>query len=117
MTNSITRIFAIAALTFLGGCVSEKGPTNIYIMGQSEKPEPRTRQIVTEERIESTTLIYRPGGQSAETLSKSSTCSNPSSDMAIFENRIRADLKNIGKSDSDINSYIIKWRRENNYLC
>ena len=118
MKHGAAHLVAIVALTIMSGCVAEKGPTNVYIIDQSVKPDARPRQVITEDRIETTTIIQRPAaGQNVEIYNKSSSCNHPSSDMAIYEKRIRTDLKNIGKSESDINNYIQNWKRENNYLC
>jgi hypothetical protein len=112
-----THVVAIVAFMVLSGCVAEKGPTNVYIIDQSAKPDPKARQLI-EERTETTTIIQRPvSGQTLEIYNKGSSCNNPSSDMAIYEKRMRTDLKTIGKSESEINNYIQNWKRENNYLC
>ena len=111
------HIVAIVAFIVLSGCVAEKGPTNVYIINETVKPDPKARQII-EERTETTTIIQRPAaGQNVEIYNKSSPCNNPSSDMVIYEKRIRTDLKTIGKSEAEINNYIQNWKRENNYLC
>ena len=118
---ALRHVMGLLALGLLGGCVAERAPTNVYIIDQSGKGDANPQRIYTEEGSETTiiqkTVVPAQNAAQSSDYPKSSPCANPSSDMAIFEKRIRTDLKTIGKSDAEINAYIQNWKRENNYLC
>ena len=91
---------------FLGSCGYSKEIPDAKILPSSVSTVQRTKVEVDD--------INKRYSTNASTCS--GLVAKPGSDLERTESRIRTDLKSIGKSDGQIETYLERWRCENSYL-
>ena len=99
-------------LLLVGGTLAGCGISNQVL----KQPEPTVEESIKRTTVNFKTITVDKSSATEENLNCSLRVPRIGSDLAKHEATIREDLKAIGKSEIDIETYIAKWRCETNYL-